>query len=38
VNDTERFAGAPGDWAFFNFRHKLPPYDSINPSALCSVG
>lgn len=29
VKDSKRFAGAPGNWGYFSFGHKLPPYDGI---------
>ena len=27
VKDSRRFSDAPGNWAYFSFGHKLPPYD-----------
>lgn len=38
VKDSERFS-ATGDWGFFNFGHRAPPYDQtavVEPKASCA--
>jgi hypothetical protein len=31
VKDQQRFPNAPGNWGFFSFGHKAPPYNSTSP-------
>jgi hypothetical protein len=38
VKDRQHFPRAPGNWGFFSFGHKPPPYDStslLQPEAKC---
>jgi Cytochrome P460 len=39
VKDARRFPSAPGNWGYFTFGHKPPPYDpvvTVSPRANCS--
>jgi Cytochrome P460 len=39
VKDKQRFPSAPGNWGFFSFGHKPPPYDStslVRPEGQCA--
>ena len=40
VRDKERFAQEPGNWAYFSFGHKAPPYETTAaafPTASCNT-
>ena len=40
VRDAERFAGEPGNWAYFSFGHKAPPYEQTAtafPTESCNA-
>jgi hypothetical protein len=40
VKDAKRFPNSPGNWGYFNFGHRAPPYDSqvlASPRAKCSA-
>jgi hypothetical protein len=31
IKDAKRFPDAPGNWGFFSFGHRPPPYDPVSP-------
>lgn len=40
VKDAKRFPNEPGNWAYFTFSHKPPPYPKtakLQPTAACNV-
>ena len=40
IKDTQRFPNAPGNWGFFSFGHKPPPYDPtsmLRPESQCAA-
>lgn len=40
VRDKERFAQEPGNWAYFSFGHRAPPYETTAaafPTASCNT-
>ena len=40
VKDSQRFPTAPGNWGFFSFGHKPPPYDPtslVRPDSQCAA-
>lgn len=40
VRDKQRFAGEPGNWAYFSFGHKAEPYDATAkafPTEACNA-
>lgn len=40
VKDSKRFADEPGNWAYFSFGHKAPPYEKTAeafPAAACNA-